>query len=70
MLDNQFRRVTRPSPQVRGQHKLILDKLGRLPDLSLRAMQDYGLSDQEIGRYFEVTPSSVRRLRRAFGCVA
>jgi hypothetical protein len=48
------------------QHQLLLDKLGYLPKLSLEAMDGYGLNDEEIGHYFQVTPSSIRRLRRAF----
>lgn len=51
-----------------GKRALIVSKLGRVPDLALRALDDYGLTDQDIGRYFAVTPSSVRRLRRALGC--
>lgn len=47
------------------KNRLIRRKLGGLPDKSLDAMTDYGLNDQEIGRYFRVTTSSVRRLRRA-----
>lgn len=56
-----------PSDPRKG-HPLIERKLGRIPDRALRAMDDYGLDDCEIGRYFDVTPSSVRRLRRALGC--
>jgi hypothetical protein len=47
------------------KNRLIRRKLGRLPDKSLDAMTDYGLNDHEIGRYFRMTTSSVRRLRRA-----
>jgi chemotaxis regulatin CheY-phosphate phosphatase CheZ len=54
------------SAKTSSQHRLILEKLGRLPKMSLEAMKDYGLSDEEIGHYFHVTPSSVRRLRRVF----
>jgi hypothetical protein len=48
-----------------NEHRLILEKLGRLPKLSLQAMDGYGLSDEDIGQYFQVSPSSIRRLRRA-----
>lgn len=44
-------------------HHFIRRKLGPLPRLSLCAMIDYGLDDQELGHYFHVTASSVRRLR-------
>lgn len=70
MLDSQFSRVAVVATQTRRQHKLILDKLGRVPNQSLQAMYDYGLNDREIGRYFNVSPSSVGRLRRTFGCAA
>jgi len=46
------------------EHRLIVGKLGPAPGASLRAMVGYGLSEKEIGRYFGVTPSSVRRLKR------
>jgi len=46
------------------QQPLIREKLGRFPCMSLRAMLDLDLSDNDIARYFVVTPSSVRRLRR------
>jgi hypothetical protein len=49
------------------KNRLIRKKLGRVPDKSLDAMTDYGLDDHEIGRYFRVSTSSVRRLRRVFG---
>ncbi len=48
-------------------HPLITSKLGQLPDLALQAMDGYGLNDREIGHYFDVSPSSIRRLRRALG---
>jgi len=48
------------------QAGLVRKRLGRFPCLSLRTMIDCGLSDQEIGQYFQVTPASVRRLRRVF----
>ncbi|HDR29805.1 hypothetical protein [Rhodovulum sp.] len=46
-------------------HALILGKLGPMPDATLRAMTGYGLSDQEMARYFGMTPSSLRRLKRS-----
>ncbi|MGC9418462.1 MAG: hypothetical protein ACP5EN_05750 [Rhodovulum sp.] len=46
-------------------HRLIRGKLGPVPDASLRAMAGYGLSDHEMARYFGVTPSSLRRLKRS-----
>jgi hypothetical protein len=53
------------SARTSNQHRLILGKFGRLPKLSLQAMDGYGLSDEDIGQYFKVTPSSIRRLKRA-----
>lgn len=38
--------------------------LGPMPVAALEAMQGYGLDDGEIGRYYGVTPATVRRLRR------
>ena len=61
-------RATRPAGSEGSKERvLIVSKLGRVPDLALQALDDYGLTDQDIGRYFSVTPSSVRRLRRALG---
>lgn len=53
------------SEKVRTQHRLILDKLGPMPQASLSAMSGYGLSEQEIGHYFGITPCSITRLKRA-----
>ncbi|TCP42439.1 antitoxin Xre-like helix-turn-helix domain-containing protein [Rhodovulum marinum] len=46
-------------------HRLIRGKLGPVPDAALRAMAGYGLSDHEMARYFGVTPSSLRRIKRS-----
>ncbi|GAA0285013.1 antitoxin Xre-like helix-turn-helix domain-containing protein [Rhodovulum strictum] len=51
-------------------HELILGKLGPVPGEALRAMSGYGLSDQEMARYFGVTPSSLRRLKRSLNVSA
>ncbi len=61
------RKALKISAKTYSQHQLLLDKLGYLPKLSLEAMDGYGLSDEEIGHYFHITPSSIRRLRRALG---
>lgn len=45
----------------------IARTLGHDPETALRAMRDFGLCDREIARYYEVTPSTVRRLERYFG---
>lgn len=60
----------RPCAVGREHHKLIRGKLGPMPDAALRAMVGYGLNEREIGRYFGVTPSSVRRLTRSLKVVA
>ena len=49
-----------------NRHGLITGKLGPAPGESLRAMMAYGLTESEIGRYFGVTPSTIRRLKRTF----
>lgn len=41
--------------------------LGPMPDASLRALSDLGLSDAELARYLHVTPRQVQRMRRCFG---
>lgn len=51
------------------RQELIMSKLGPMPDASLRAMTEYGLSDQEIGTYFGLTPSTIRRLRRTLAAL-
>lgn len=55
----------RPCAAGRDQHRLIEGKLGPSPEAALRAMVGYGLNEREIGRYFGVTPSSIRRLKRS-----
>lgn len=45
----------------------VLERLGPRPSGSLRAMVDYGLNDDEIGRYYGITPRIVERLRSNFG---
>ena len=52
------------SENARTQHRLILEKLGPMPQASLAAMAGYGLSEQEIGHYFGITPCSITRLKR------
>ncbi|TCO73034.1 antitoxin Xre-like helix-turn-helix domain-containing protein [Rhodovulum euryhalinum] len=66
-------RDKRPGQMCRAcldDHELILGKLGPMPDAALRAMAGYGLSDQEMARYFGVTPSSLRRLKRSLNVSA
>lgn len=48
----------------------ISGKLGHDPVGALHAMREYGLSDREIATYYEVTPSTVRRLTRLFNIPA
>ena len=45
-------------------HARIIEKLGPLPGESLRAMTGYGMNDREIARYYGLTKSTVKRLRR------
>lgn len=44
--------------------KGLMDKFGPMPGEALVAMRGYGLDDDDIGRYYGVSASSVRRLRR------
>jgi hypothetical protein len=45
----------------------ILDALGPMPAKVLAAMVDYGLSDTEIGRYYDLPDDMVATLRDAWG---
>ncbi|WP_366658553.1 hypothetical protein [Fodinicurvata sp. EGI_FJ10296] len=49
-----------------GRRHSITRKLGNMPDVALRAMRDYGLSDLDIARYYGLTLASVRRLSQLF----
>ena len=63
MID-RFEITTRPpKPKAREKHRRIFDKLGPEPDQSLRSMTGYGLSDEEIAKYYGITCASVRRLK-------
>lgn len=44
----------------------ILEQLGPWPKKALRAMVDYGLNDEEIGRYYAIPVAAIRQLRNAF----
>ncbi|WP_343079692.1 hypothetical protein [Ostreiculturibacter nitratireducens] len=61
-----------PGSRLPRPHHGLRAKLGPMPGASLRAMDAYGLSDREIAHYYGLTPSTVRRLRRALmaHCVA
>ena len=52
-----------PEPEAREKHRRVLEKLGPEPDQSLRAMTGYGLSDEEIAKYYGISYASVRRLK-------
>lgn len=41
--------------------------LGPLPREALAAMAGYGLSDGEIGRYYDIATSTITDLRRIWG---
>ncbi|SIO05031.1 hypothetical protein SAMN05444722_0238 [Rhodovulum sp. ES.010] len=53
-----------------GARKLIRGKLGPAPGATLQAMSGYGLSESDLARYFGVTPSSIRRLKRSLNVSA
>mgnify|MGYP001554648100 CR=1 FL=1 len=63
MIDNFNFKTGKPASKTRVQHRRILERLGPEPDLSLRSMTGYGLSDVEIAKYYGITPASVRRLK-------
>ena len=48
----------------------ITAALGPMPRETLTAMVDYGLSDDEISRYFKISHDTVVALRRHFGSTA
>jgi hypothetical protein len=52
------------SPLPSKPHRKIINKFGPLPGDALRAMAGYGMNDGEIARYYGVTRSTVKRLRR------
>lgn len=64
---SRFRRnLAQSLPSGRRPRRFgVRAKLGPMPGASLQAMDDYGLNDIEIGHYYGLTPSTVRRLRRA-----
>lgn len=45
----------------------IIERLGPFPRDSLCAMVGYGLSDGEIGRYYQIPSQTIQDLRNAFG---
>lgn len=63
MIDGLKFKTGNPEPKAREQHRRILERLGPEPDNSLRSMTGYGLSDEEIARYYGITSASVRRLK-------
>lgn len=46
------------------RHDRIIEKLGPCPGDALSAMAGYGMNDREIARYYGLTRSTVKRLRR------
>ena len=58
------------APGGKKPGRYISAKLGHDPAGALYAMREYGLSDREIATYYEVTPSTVRRLTRLFNIPA
>ena len=58
-------RDTLAKPLFPGKHHVrIIEKLGPCPGEALSAMAGYGMSDHEIARYYGLTRSTVKRLRR------
>lgn len=54
-----------PSPALRMEDACrVLDVLGPMPAEALAAMVDYGLSDAEIGRYFDLSADLIETLRQ------
>lgn len=63
MIDRFKTKAGTPKPKAQEKHRRILEKLGPEPHQSLRAMTDYGLSDEEIAKYYGISYASVRRLK-------
>lgn len=55
-----------PELSMEDAHR-ILEALGPMPGAALAAMVDYGLSDLEIGRYFNFPRDAITTLRRHWG---
>ncbi|MEZ5911012.1 MAG: hypothetical protein R3D84_01325 [Paracoccaceae bacterium] len=49
---------------LHDRHSGPLDRLGPMPREALKALQAYGMDDDDIGRYYGVSAASVRRLKR------
>lgn len=47
--------------------KYLFERMGPDPAESLLAMVDYGLNDDEIGRYYGITSTTIRHFRSMFG---
>ena len=52
-----------PSSLAAARRRRIAETLGTAPRDSLAAMAGYGLSDDEIGRYYGLPPRAVTLLR-------
>jgi hypothetical protein len=63
MIDRFKIKAGTPKPEAQEIHRRICDKLGPEPDQSLRAMTGYGLSDEEIAKYYGISYASLRRLK-------
>ena len=55
-----------PALTIDDAHR-ILDALGPMPAEVLAAMVDYGLSDMEIGRYYNLPQDMITTLRDHWG---
>ncbi|MCZ0813080.1 MAG: hypothetical protein ACQEVT_08935 [Pseudomonadota bacterium] len=55
-----------PAVSVEDAYR-ILDALGPMPAAALAAMIDYGLSDDEIGRYYDLPHDMITTLREDWG---
>ena len=58
---------SRPSSLAAARRRRIAETLGSAPRESLAAMAGYGLSDDEIGRYYGLPPRAVTKLRTRWG---
>jgi hypothetical protein len=64
MMTDRVRDTLRKPFIPAKRHDRIIKKLGPFPGDALSAMAGYGMNDQEIARYYGVTKSTVKRLRR------
>jgi hypothetical protein len=56
-----------PTRQASPMVGSLILSMGCRPELTLATLVDLGLSDDRIGRYFNVSTATIRSLRREYG---